>query len=151
MGTGANVNAFFGIMTMIIAIPTGVKIFNWLFTMYRGRIHFTTPLLWFLAFMPAYVLGLMGATRRLDHYETSTGWHPFFVLICVGVLSIVIGIILQNIQLLVSILQRKQNRDVTGDPWNGRTLEWATTSPPPHYNFAVIPKVEQRDCTILDF
>jgi len=226
MGASANVNAFFGIMTMIIAIPTGVKIFNWLFTMFRGRLRFTTSMLWFLAFifsfsiggiagvlmslpaadfqvhnslfliahfhamvlggvvfgffsgysywfpkftgfmlneklgryafwfwfigyliafMPLYILGLMGATRRLDHYDLSTGWQPFFVLAAVGVFFIIIGIALQNLQLLVSILQRKEHRDVTGDPWNGRTLEWSIPSPPPVYNFAVIPSGDQRD------
>ncbi len=226
MGASANVNAFFGIMTMIIAIPTGVKIFNWLFTMFRGRLRFTTSMLWFLAFifsfsiggiagvlmslpaadfqvhnslfliahfhamvlggvvfgffsgysywfpkftgfmlneklgryafwfwfigyliafMQLYILGLMGATRRLDHYDLSTGWQPFFVLAAVGVFFIIIGIALQNLQLLVSILQRKEHRDVTGDPWNGRTLEWSIPSPPPVYNFAVIPSGDQRD------
>lgn len=226
MGAGANVNAFFGIMTMLIAIPTGVKVFNWLFTMYKGRIHFTTPMLWFLgfifvfttggmtgvlmavpaadfqvhnslfliahfhsmviggvlfgffagytywfpkllgfklneklgvyafwfwfigfllAFMPLYILGLMGATRRLDHYEALTGWHPLYVVAAIGIVFIVIGIIFQNLQLLVSIAQRKQNRDTTGDPWNGRTLEWDTSSPPAFYNFAVVPTVHERD------
>ncbi len=226
MGAGPKVNAFFGIMTAIIAIPTGVKIFNWLFTMFRGRVHFTTPMLWFLAFifafsiggsagvllsipaadfqvhnslfliahfhamvisgvlfgffsgysywfpkitgfklnerlgqyafwfwfigyliafMPLYILGFMGATRRLDHYDTSTGWHPLFILVAIGMIFIIGGIVFQNLQLLVSILQRKQNRDVTGDPWNGRTLEWSIPSPPPPYNFAIIPEVDQRD------
>jgi cytochrome o ubiquinol oxidase subunit I len=226
MGAGPKVNAFFGIMTAIIAIPTGVKIFNWLFTMFRGRVHFTTPMLWFLAFifvfsvggmagvllsipaadfqvhnslfliahfhamviggvlfgffsgysywfpkftgfkldeklgryafwfwfigyliafLPLYVLGLMGATRRMDHYEASTGWHPLFVLVAIGMVIILVGIVLQNVQLLVSILQRNKNRDTTGDPWNGRTLEWSIPSPPPVYNFAVIPKVTERD------
>lgn len=226
MGAGANVNAFFGIMTMLIAVPTGVKVFNWLFTMYGGRIHFTTPMLWFLgfififttggmtgvlmavppadfqvhnslfliahfhsmviggvlfgffagysywfpkvfgfklnetlgryafwlwftgfllAFMPLYVLGLMGATRRLDHYDASTGWQPLYIAAACGVALIVCGIILQNVQLLVSIKQRKQNRDFTGDPWNGRTLEWAVPSPPPFYNTAFTPAVAERD------
>ncbi len=226
MGAGANVNAFFGIMTMLIAVPTGVKIFNWLFTMYGGRVHFTTPMLWFLgfivvfttggmtgvlmsvpaadfqvhnslfliahfhsmviggvvfgffagysywfpkvfgfklheklgvyafwfwfigfflAFMPLYILGLMGATRRLDHYDASTGWQPLYIVAASGILFILIGVILQNVQLLVSIYQRKQNWDTTGDPWNGRTLEWSTLSPPPFYNFAFIPEVDQRD------
>ncbi len=226
MGAGANINAFFGIMTMIIAVPTGVKIFNWLFTLYRGRVIFTTPMLWFmgfivtfstggvtgvlmsmapvdfqvhnslfliahfhsmviggvlfaffagfaywfpkimgfklneylgkvafwfwiigflLAFMPLYLLGLMGATRRLDHYDPSTGWRPLFILTAIGVASIFIGFIFQVIQLVVSIKQRKHNRDTTGDPWNGRTLEWMTPSPPPLYNFAILPKVHSRD------
>lgn len=226
MGAGAAVNAFFGIMTMIIAIPTGVKIFNWLFTMYRGRIRFTTPMLWFLgfvviftiggmagvlmsippvdfqvhnslflvahfhmmiiggvlfgffagltywfpkifgfrlnerlgtyafwcwisgfllAFMPLYALGLMGATRRLDHYDASLGWQPLFVVAAVGVLVIGLGVFFQVLQLAYSIYKRKAYRDTTGDPWGGRTLEWSTPSPAPEYNFAHIPSVSTRD------
>ncbi len=226
MGAGANVNAFFGIMTMLIAVPTGVKVFNWIFTMYRGRVHFTNPMLWFLgfififttggmtgilmsvppadfqvhnslfliahfhsmviggvlfgffaaycywfpkimgfklneklgryafwcwfigfllAFMPLYILGLMGATRRLNHYEASTGWQPLFIVAASGIVFIIVGIIIQNIQLLVSIRDRNKNKDTTGDPWNGRTLEWSITSPPPFYNFAFTPKVDKRD------
>jgi len=226
MGAGANVNAFFGIMTMIIAVPTGVKIFNWLFTMYRGRIHFTPPILWFLgfvvifttggvtgvlmsiapidfqvhnslfliahfhsmviggvlfgffagvtywfpkvmgftlnerlgryacycwiggfmlAFMPLYLLGFMGATRRLDHYDPATGWQPLFVVAGIGVVVILSGIGIQIIEMLFSVWQRKQHRDLTGDPWNGRTLEWSISSPPPFYNFAVIPEVKGID------
>jgi len=225
MGAGANVNAFFGIMTMIIAIPTGVKVFNWLFTMYRGRVRFTTPMLWFmgfvttftiggvtgvlmsvpaidfqvhnslflvahfhnmiiggvvfgifagltywwpkftgfklnetlgkcafwcwligflLAFMPLYALGFMGATRRLDHYDASLGWQPLFIVAGVGVATIGLGIAFQLLQLGYSIWKRNENR-VTGDPWDGRTLEWSTTSPPPYYNFAAIPAVTERD------
>lgn len=225
MGAGANVNAFFGIMTMIIAVPTGVKVFNWIFTMYRGRVKFATPMLWFmgfvvtftigglagvlmsvpaidfqvhnslflvahfhnmiiggvlfgifagitywfpkftgfrlnetlgryafwswlvgflLAFVPLYILGFMGATRRLDHYDASMGWQGLFVVAGVGVLFIGLGIFLQLVQLGYSIWKRKENR-VDGDPWGGRTLEWATTSPPPEYNFAVIPTVAERD------
>ncbi len=251
MGAGADVNAFFGIMTMIIAIPTGVKIFNWLFTMFRGRIRFTTPMLWFLgfvmtftiggatgvlmsvpaidfqvhnslflvahfhnmiiggvlfgffaglaywfpkftgiilnervgrlafwfwiigfllAFMPLYVLGLMGATRRLDHYDATLGWQSLFIVSAIGGLCIIIGVGLQILQIIVSVfdlqttwnkpllrsvgrtilikldsLVGKREFDKTGDPWDGRTLEWSTTSPPPFYNFAVIPKVNERD------
>ena len=226
MGASANINAFFGIMTMVIAVPTGVKIFNWLFTMFRGKVVFSTPMLWFmgfivtfstggmtgvlmsiapvdfqvhnslfliahfhsmviggvlfaffagvaywfpkimgfklnekigkwsfwfwiigflLAFMPLYLLGLMGATRRLDHYDTSMGWQPLFIVAAVGVTSILIGVGLQVLQLVVSIKERKQNLDTTGDPWNGRTLEWATKSPPPLYNFATLPEVNCRD------
>ncbi len=226
MGAGANVNAFFGIMTMVIAIPTGVKVFNWLFTMYRGRIKFATPMLWFmgfvvtfaiggmtgvllsvpaidfqvhnslflvahfhnmiiggvvfgyfagitywfpkifgfklnerlgtyafwcwligfvLAFVPLYILGLMGATRRLDHYDASLGWQGLFIVAGIGVMIIFAGVGFQILQFIVSFVQRKKNLDITGDPWNGRTLEWSTTSPPPHYNFAVIPKVKSRD------
>lgn len=224
MGAGADVNAFFGIMTMVIAIPTGAKVFNWLFTMFRGRILFTTPMLWFmgflstfiiggmsgvlmsipgadfelhnslflvahfhnmiiggvlfgffagvaywfpkvtgfrlnerlgkwafwswivgflLAFMPLYILGFMGATRRL--YVVDPAWQPLFIVAAVGVCVIFLALTFQVLQIVVSIRQRKQRLDLTGDPWNGRTLEWATSSPPPFYNFAVIPKVEGRD------
>jgi cytochrome o ubiquinol oxidase subunit 1 len=226
MGAGPNVNAFFGIMTMIIAVPTGVKVFNWLFTMYQGRVRFTTPMLWFMgfvatftiggvagvlmsvpaidfqvhnslflvahfhtmiiggvlfgafsaftywfpkfagfrlnerigrwafwfwlsgflaAFLPLYILGLMGATRRLDHYDASLGWQGLFVVAAVGIGLIFIGVGLQILQLIVSFWQHRQRRDVTGDPWNGRTLEWSTTSPPPFYNFAQLPVVQDRD------
>ncbi len=226
MGASPGVNAFFGVMTMLIAIPTGVKIFNWLFTKFRGKVHFTTPMLWFFAFvlnfsvggmtgvllssppvdyqthnslfliahfhgmviggflfaffsgftywfpkytgffldeklnryafwcwfigfltafMPLYMLGFMGATRRLDHYDASTGWSPLFRLAFVGVLIIAAGIGIQVIDLVKSIRNRKKNRDLTGNPWNGRTLEWATHSPPPFYNFAIPPVVDQRD------
>lgn len=226
MGGGADVNAFFGIMTMIIAIPTGVKIFNWLFTMYGGRIDFKTPMLWFLgfvmtftiggmtgvlmavpaidfqvhnslflvahfhnviiggvvfgyfagltywfpkifgftlnerlgryanycwilgflvAFMPLYALGLMGATRRMDSYPGGNGWQALFIVAGVGVLIIGLGVALQLLQLVVSIWQRKQHIDTTGDPWNGRTLEWSVPSPAPFYNFAVTPVVGERD------
>jgi cytochrome o ubiquinol oxidase subunit 1 len=226
MGAGANVNAFFGVMTMIIAVPTGVKIFNWLFTMYRGRVELTTPMLWFLgfvvtftlggmagvlmavppadfqlhnslflvahfhtmiiggvvfgyfagltywfpkifgfrlnerlgryafwcwltgfllAFVPLYILGLMGATRRLDHYDPSMGWQGLFVVAALGVATICLGIGFQILQLIISIRDRHQNTDTTGDPWNARTLEWATASPPPVYNFAVTPAVTTRD------
>jgi len=226
MGAGANVNAFFGIMTGIIGIPTGVKIFNWLFTMYRGRISFKSPMLWFmgfvviftiggvmgvlmsvpaidyqvhnslflvahfhmmivggvvfgyfagitywfpkifgfrlhdglgklafwfwgtgfvLAFMPLYILGLMGATRRLDHYDASLGWQPLFIVAGIGACLVGVGIALQLLQLVVSIWQRDQRRDLTGDPWNGRTLEWSVPSPAPAYNFTTIPVITERD------
>ncbi|HSX02164.1 MAG TPA: cytochrome o ubiquinol oxidase subunit I [Candidatus Saccharimonadia bacterium] len=226
MGAGADVNAFFGIMTMIIAIPTGVKVFNWLFTMYRGRIRFTTPMLWFLgfvvtftvggaagvllavpaidfqvhnslflvahfhtmivggvvfgffagltywfpkifgftlnerlgryafwcwfagfltAFIPLYILGMLGATRRLDHYDASLGWQGLFIVAGVGAALICVGVGFQLLQLGYSIWKRHDNRDTTGDPWNARTLEWATTSPPPVYNFATLPAAPERD------
>jgi cytochrome o ubiquinol oxidase subunit I len=225
MGAGANVNAFFGIMSTIIAVPTGVKVFNWLFTMFRGRIVFRTPMLfligfivtfviggltgvllaippvdfvlhnsvflvahfhnviiggvlfgvlagynhWFpkafgftlderlgkasfwcwligfyLAFMPLYVLGLMGMTRRLQHIADPS-WRPWLLLAGAGAIVVLCGILCQIAQLYVSIRTREQRRDVTGDPWNGRTLEWATSSPPPPYNFAVLPRVETID------
>ena len=226
MGAGANVNAVFGIATMVIAIPTGVKIFTWLFTMCRGRITFNTPMLWtigfmttfvvggmtgvmlavpaidfqvhnslflvahfhntiiggvvfgylagltywfpkafgfklnetigkwafwcwfigfYIAFMPLYVLGFMGMTRRLSHYDAGTGWHPYLVVAAIGACIVAVGFVLVGVQLIVSILQREKLRDVTGDPWGGRTLEWSIPSPPPAYNFAVVPTVSERD------
>lgn len=225
MGAGPNVNAFFGIMTMVIAVPTGVKVFNWLFTMYEGQIRFTTPMLWFLAFivtftlggmtgvmmsipgidfqahnslfliahfhstiiggvvfgffagysywfskftgfmlnekwgvrafwcwfigflfafLPLYLLGFMGATRRLNHY-TVEGWQPLFIVAMIGACVIGLGVFFQGVQLYVSIKERKKNADTTGDPWDGRTLEWMTASPPPFYNFAIDPVVTTRD------
>ncbi len=225
MGAGANVNAFFGIATMVIAIPTGVKVFNWLFTMFRGRIIFATPMLWFmgflvtftlggmtgvllsmpgidfqlhnslflvahfhnmliggavfgffagfsywfpkifgfklnerlgvyafwcwivgfcLAFIPLYALGLMGMTRRLDTIDPTQGWHSLLVVAAVGACVIGLGLLFQALQLIVSIKNRKAH-PAGNDPWGGRTLEWATTSPAPEYNFAAIPRVHGRD------
>lgn len=225
MGAGANVNAFFGITTMIIAIPTGVKVFNWLFTMYKGRIRLATPMLWviaffttfaiggmtgvmmavppvdfqvhnslflvahfhnviiggvlfgyfagliywfpkafgfkldegwgkasfvfwvlgfYIAFMPLYVLGLNGFMRRTNHYA-NTAYQPYFIIAAIGVAFIFIGIIMQVIQLIVSIKNREALRDHTGDPWNGRTLEWSIASPAPLYNFASLPTVHGLD------
>ena len=225
MGAGADVNAFFGIATMIIAVPTGVKIFNWLFTMYRGRLQFTTPILWtlgfivtfciggmtgvlmsvppadfelhnseflvahfhnmlipgalfgyfagyaywfpkvfgfrlnetwgkrafwawligfYLAFMPLYALGFMGMPRRLEHYG-NPAWQPYLVVAALGAAVILLGIIFQATQLVVSIRQREKTRDLTGDPWNGHSLEWLVSSPPPAYNFAATPIVTDFD------
>jgi len=225
MGAGPNVNAFFGIMTMIIAVPTGVKIFTWLFTLFRGRIQFTPPIIltigfiitfsiggmtgvlmavpgadfvlhnslfliahfhnviiggavfgyvaglaywfpkvfgyklnerlgrysfwcwlvgFFVAFMPMYVLGFMGMTRRLNHTD-NPDWTPWLVIAFVGAVIIMFGIIFQVLDLYVSFRNREQNRDLTGDPWDGRTLEWSTSSPPPFYNFAHIPVVRDLD------
>jgi cytochrome o ubiquinol oxidase subunit 1 len=226
MGAGADVNAFFGIMSAIIAVPTGVKIFNWLFTMFRGRIVFTTPMLfavgfmvtfviggmtgvllavppvdfvlhnsvflvahfhnviiggvlfgalagynyWFpkafgftldewwgkasfwcwlvgfyVAFMPLYVLGLMGMTRRLQHIPDPS-WQPLLLVAEVGAIVVFLAILCMAAQLYVSIRTREQRRDLTGDPWKtGRTLEWSTSSPPPAYNYAVLPRVETID------
>lgn len=225
MGAGADVNAAFGIATMLIAIPTGVKIFNWLFTMYRGRVRFTSPMYWtlgflttfavggmtgvlmsvppadfvlhnslflvahfhnmliagtlfgffagysywfpkatgfalneawgkrafwcwmigfYLAFMPLYVLGFMGMPRRMEHYA-NLAWQPWLVVAAIGTAVIALGIIFQIVQLAVSIRQRHATRDLSGDHWNGRTLEWATSSPPAVYNFAVTPAVHDID------
>jgi cytochrome o ubiquinol oxidase subunit I len=225
MGAGADVNAVFGIASAIIAVPTGVKIFNWLFTMYGGRLVYSQSLLWsigfmvtfviggmtgvllavppadfvlhnslflvahfhnviiggvlfgafagytfwfpkafgfrlheglgkaafwcwivgfYVAFMPLYVLGLMGMTRRMQHYDVAA-WRPWLLTAAAGAAIILAGIILQVAQLVVSIRRREELRDDTGDPWNGRSLEWSTSSPPPAFNFAVLPHVEGRD------
>ncbi|MBB1251362.1 cytochrome o ubiquinol oxidase subunit I [Rhizobium sp. G21] len=225
MGAGASVNSFFGITTMIISIPTGAKIFNWLFTMYRGRIRFEVPMYWtlgfmvtfviggmtgvllavppadfvlhnslfliahfhnviiggvvfgllagvnfwfpkafgfkldpfwgklsfwfwligfYFAFMPLYVLGLMGVTRRLSQFEDPS-LQIWFVIAAFGAVLIAAGIGCFVIQLVVSFFKREELRDVTGDPWNGRTLEWSTSSPPPDYNFAFTPVVHDSD------
>lgn len=225
MGAGANVNAFFGISTMIISIPTGVKVFNWLFTMYRGRVRLEVPMLWtmgfiitfviggatgvmlaipgadfvlhnsvfliahfhnviiggvlfgciaglnywfpkafgfrlhsgigkvsfwcwligfYVAFMPLYALGLMGMTRRLSHMDNPV-WHVYLIVAACGALIIFAGIIAQIVQIGYSIWKRDELRDDSGDPWDGRTLEWATSSPPPFYNFAVTPAIGNHD------
>jgi len=225
MGSGANVNAFFGITTMIISIPTGAKIFNWLFTMYKGRIKFDVPMLWtigfmitfviggmtgvllavppadfvlhnslfliahfhntiiggvvfgvlagivywfpkafgyrldpfwgklsfwfwfigfYFAFMPLYILGLMGITRRISQFEDNS-LQIWFVIAAFGAFLIALGIASFIIQLIVSFLKRDQLRDVTGDPYNARTLEWSTSSPPPQYNFAFTPVIHDVD------
>lgn len=227
MGAGANVNAFFGIMTMIIAIPTGVKVFNWLFTMYRGSIEMSTPMLWtigfiitftiggmtgvmlavpaanfvlhnslfviahfhnviiggvlfgmlagliywfpkafgfkldekwgkrsfwcwligfYMAFMPLYVLSFSGAVRRMQSYGPDE-WQVWFIVALVGALVIMAGIACTAIQLWVSIKHRHDPKyiDVSGDPWDGRTLEWSVSSPAPHYNFAHTPQIGQID------
>ena len=225
MGSGASVNSFFGITTMIISIPTGAKIFNWLFTMYRGRIRFELPMMWtiafmltfviggmtgvllavppadfvlhnslfliahfhnviiggvvfgmfaginywwpkamgfkldetwgkrsfwlwvigfYFAFMPLYVLGLMGVTRRLQHFDDPS-LQIWFIIAAFGAVLIAGGIACMLIQIAVSIRDRKKNADLTGDPWNGRTLEWSTSSPPPQYNFAFTPVVHDSE------
>ena len=220
MGAGASVNTFFGLATMLISIPTGVKLFNWLFTIYQGRLRFTAPIMWtlgfmitfsiggmtgvllavpgadfvlhnslfviahfhnviiggavfgyiagfaywfpkafgftlnekwgkaafwfwisgfYVAFMPLYALGFMGMTRRLNHSDNPL-WEPYLYVAVVGAVLILFGIACQLIQLFVSVRDRHQNLDVTGDPWGGRTLEWSTSSPPPFYNFAHMPE-----------
>ena len=225
MGAGADVNAVFGVMSMIIAVPTGVKVFNWLFTLYGGRVRFTVPVLWaigfmvtfviggmtgvllavppadfvlhnsvflvahfhnvviggvlfgafagytywfpkafgftlderlgkaafwcwfigfYVTFMPLYALGLMGMTRRMQHTDNPL-WTPWLLVSGVGAVIVMVGIGFQIAQLVVSIRNRDRNRDTTGDPWNGRTLEWSTASPPPFYNYAIMPNVEGID------
>jgi len=221
MGAGADVNAFFGISTSIIAVGTGVKVYNWLFTMYGGRIRFTTPMLWslgflvtftiggmtgvllavppadfllhnslflvahfhnviiagvifaafagvtywfpkafgfkldegwgkaafwlsllgfYVVFMPLYVAGLLGMTRRLQHYDVAA-WRPWVLIAGFGIIVMMAAAACQVVQFVVSIRRREELRDATGDPWDGRSLEWATTSPPPAFNFAVLPNV----------
>ena len=225
MGSGASVNSFFAITTMIISIPTGAKIFNWLFTMYRGRIRFELPMMWlvafmltfviggmtgvmlavppadfvlhnslflvahfhnviiggvvfgifagivywwpkafgfkldpfwgklsfwfwvsgfYVAFMPLYILGLMGVTRRLSRFEDPS-LQIWFQIAAIGAVLILLGILCFLVQIAVSILRREELRDTTGDPWDGRTLEWSTSSPPPAYNFAFTPVVHDLD------
>jgi cytochrome o ubiquinol oxidase subunit I len=225
MGSGASVNSFFGITTMIISIPTGAKLFNWLFTMYRGRIRFELPMMWtiafmltfviggmtgvllavppadfvlhnslfliahfhnviiggvvfgvfagiaywfpkvtgfkldpfwgkmsfwfwvigfYFAFMPLYALGLMGVTRRLRVFDDPS-LQIWFIIAAFGAFLIALGIGSFLIQIAVSILNREKLRDTTGDPWNARTLEWSTSSPPPAYNFAFTPVVHDID------
>lgn len=122
------------------------KIFGFRLNERLGRYAFWAWVIGFvLAFTPLYILGLMGATRRLDHYDASLGWQPLFLVAGVGVLFVAAGVGLQLLQFVVSIVQRQQNLDTTGDPWNGRTLEWSTLSPVPSYNFAVTPTVTERD------
>jgi cytochrome o ubiquinol oxidase subunit 1 len=225
MGSSANVNAFFGVTTMIIAVPTGVKVFNWLLTMYRGRIDFHPSMMWtigfivtfviggmtgvllavppadflmhnttflvahfhnmmipgvlfgylagymywfpkafgfafhrgwglgafwcwlvgfYLAFMPLYLLGLKGMPRRMETYNDPT-WRPYLLVAAFGALVVLCGLGCMVMQLYVSIRDRNKTRDLIGDPFNGRTLEWSTSSPPPPYNFAVIPTVSDRE------
>lgn len=223
MGAGPTVNSFFGIVTMLIAIPAGVQVFNWILTMYRGKINLASPMYWFIgflvlfmiggmtgifmasppadfqvhnslfliahfhtmivgvalfgifagttywfpkifgfklderldkrafwfwfvgyfvAFMPLYLLGFMGAPRRIDHYDSVTGWQPLYITALIGFVIICCGISIQVYMVIKSIKQRKSHLDKTGDPWNGRTLEWASHSPPPFYNFAIVPPIK---------
>ena len=225
MGAGPSVNAIFGIASMIIAVPTGVKIYNWLFTMYGGRVRFTTPMMWsigfmvtfilggltgvlvavppadfllhnslflvahfhnviiggvlfgafagytywfpkafgfrleeswgkvafwlwfigfYVAFVPLYAVGLLGMTRRMQHYDVPE-WRPWLIVAGLGSVLILIAIVCQVVQLVVSIRRHEELRDRTGDPWDGRSLEWATASPPPVFNFAISPDVTGVD------
>jgi cytochrome o ubiquinol oxidase subunit 1 len=98
----------------------------------------------YFAFMPLYVLGLMGVTRRMSHFEDPS-LQIWFQIAAFGAVLIALGIGSFLVQLVVSFLKRDQLRDVTGDPWDGRTLEWSTSSPPPNYNFAFTPVVHEQD------
>jgi cytochrome o ubiquinol oxidase subunit 1 len=225
MGAGGDVNAVFGIATSIIAVGTGVKVYNWMFTMYGGRVRFTTPMLWsigfivtfivggmtgvllavppadfqlhnsmflvahfhnviiagvlfgafagltywfpkafgfrlhegwgkaafwlnlagfYVTFIPLYVAGLLGMTRRLQEYDVAA-WRPWVLAAGIGIIIFAAGALCQVLQIVVSIRRRDELRDETGDPWNGRSLEWATASPPPAFNFAVLPNVQGED------
>ncbi len=224
MGSGADVNSFFGITTMIISIPTGrrsstgcsrctvahpvrraddvggrvhrhlrhrrhdrraarrapadfvlhnslfmiahfhnVIIGGVLFGMFAGvtfwfpkAFGFKLDEFWgkmalgfwvtgfYVAFMPLYVLGLMGVTRRMQHFDDPS-LQPWFIIAAIGALLIACGIGSQIMMFVVSIRRREELRDLTGDPWGGRTLEWSTSSPPPDYNFAFTPVVHDSD------
>jgi cytochrome o ubiquinol oxidase subunit 1 len=97
-----------------------------------------------VTFVPLYAVGLLGMTRRMQHF-TVPEWRPWLLVSLIGVLIILCGVVLQVWQLVVSIRTRAQRREPTGDPWDGRNLEWATASPPPEFNFAVLPDVTAQD------
>jgi cytochrome o ubiquinol oxidase subunit 1 len=225
MGNGPSVNTAFVIATSVIAVGTGVKVYNWLFTMYGGRVRFDTPMLWslgflvtfiiggmtgvllavppadflvheslflvahfhnviiggvlfaafagltywfpkafgfrlhegwgkaafwfslagfYVVFMPLYAAGLLGMTRRLQHYDFAE-WRPMMLIAAFGIGIMCIALACQVVQLVVSVRHREELRDETGDPWNGRSLEWSTPSPPPAFNFALLPEVQEQD------
>jgi cytochrome o ubiquinol oxidase subunit 1 len=98
----------------------------------------------YVAFMPLYVLGFMGMTRRMQHYDVPA-WHPWLLVAAAGAAIILTGIVLQIVQLVYSIRHREELRDLTGDPWDGRSLEWATASPPPVFNFGILPEVDGEE------
>ena len=121
------------------------KAFGYKLDAFWGKCSFWLWLVGFyLAFMPLYVLGLMGVTRRMSHFDDSS-LQIWFQVAAFGAVLIALGIAAFLIQLVVSYCNRVQLRDVTGDPWDGRTLEWSTASPPPDYNFAFTPIVYELD------
>lgn len=225
MGQSGHINAVFGIASMLIGIPTGVKVYDWLLTMFRGRIRFTTPMIygigfiflfviggitgiivanptldyqvhntvflvahfhnmavpgvlfgmlagfnywfpkafgfrlnefwgrtsawcwiigWTTAFFPLYVLGLMGLPRRSVSF-VEPSYVPLTIIAFIGWMIVFAAVVTFMIQLWVSVKHRNQNRVPIGDPWNGRSMEWATPAPPPEYNFAVVPTINNLD------
>lgn len=121
------------------------KIFGFRLHEGLGKIAFYFWVIGFyLAFMPLYVIGLLGFMRRTSHYA-NTAFQPYLVLALIGALLILIGVGFQVLQFAYSIKHRKKLADKTGDPWGGRTLEWSISSPAPFYNFAHIPEVSTRD------
>ena len=225
MGQGAEVNAFYSVATMLVGIPTGVKVFNWVFTMWRGRVRLETPMLWsatavllligggmtgmivaipainyvthntvfvvahfhnmFLiiafaifgafvywwpkifgfkldetlgkwffwlfwggsvfVFVPMYALGFLGMTRRLD-YIHHTSWLPLLLIQVVGIALYIGSVGAFLLMMYVSIRDKEENRVLGPDAWStSRTLEWATHTPVPYYNFAIQPVIHERD------
>jgi cytochrome o ubiquinol oxidase subunit 1 len=98
----------------------------------------------YVTFMPLYVAGLLGMTRRLQSYDVPA-WRPWVLAAGVGIIILAIGAVCQIVQLIVSIRDRDKLRDETGDPWDGRSLEWSTASPPPAFNYAVLPNVQGEE------
>ncbi|MDO4591306.1 MAG: cytochrome o ubiquinol oxidase subunit I [Comamonadaceae bacterium] len=121
------------------------KAFGYKLNEFWGKVSFWCWLVGFwIAFTPLYILGLMGVTRRVNHFDDHS-LQIWFVVAAIGVAIIALGIAAFLVQLVVSYFQRDQLRDETGDPWGGRTLEWSTSSPPPVYNFAKTPVVHDID------
>lgn len=224
-GLGPVAISAFGVSTMLIAVPTGVKIFNWLSTVWRGAIRLTTPMLYALGFIamftigglsgvlhsvvpsdteqtdtyfvvahfhyvlfgglmlgifggmyywlpkvfgrmlddrlgkvnfwlviigfnltffPMHFVGLYGMPRRTYRYDAGLGWDTWNLIETIGAFIIATGIVIFITNVIVSLVL-KRGKIAGNDPWDARTLEWTTTSPPPEYNFAEIPEVEGRD------
>jgi cytochrome o ubiquinol oxidase subunit 1 len=121
------------------------KAFGYKLDPFWGKMSFWFWLIGFyFAFMPLYVLGLMGVTRRVSQFEDPS-LQIWFIIAAFGAFLIALGIASFLIQLFVSYRKRDQLRDVSGDPWDARTLEWSTSSPPPEYNFAFTPVVHDHD------
>lgn len=224
MGQGVLTNSIFSITTMAIAVPTGVKIFNWLFTLRKGSIVFATPMLWTLAFIPTFTIGgvtgvmlamasadfqyhntmflvahfhytlipgvvyafiagmiywwpkffgfmlnekigkvsfwmvaicfnitffpmfitgLDGQARRMFTYSAETGFGPLNLVSSIGAVGLVLGFVVLVYNIYWST--RYMPRNVGEDPWNARSLEWATASPIPEYNFATLAHVNSSE------